>query len=43
MEAEVPLKSSEEVSEMSMGVAKVVAPSARRRKEVSCILIAIGR
>lgn len=39
----MPLKSSEEVSDMSIGVAKVVAPSARRRKEVSCILFRLGR
>lgn len=33
----MPLVLSEEASEMSMGVASVVAPSARRRREVSCI------
>jgi len=32
----VPLM-SEEASEMSMGVARVVAPSARKRRGVSCI------
>jgi hypothetical protein len=38
----VPLVLSEEASEMSMGVASVVAPSARRRREVSCISMGIN-
>lgn len=38
----MPLMSEEEASEMSMGVARVVAPSARRRREVSCISMGMG-